>query len=448
MATQREQFEKAVSDLKSFAEELDAKGTPPSAEDLERVNALGADVKALHDGILATATATGTVDMAKAFIADLGGPAVKETVADQLEQRSARTGIVNPNGMTLGEAMTKSPAYEQFVKQFRGADGGIRQGITIGKGAEVNFEGALSTKALVTGLSDTSGGAFVTTERLGVVSDLVGQRRLTVRDLCTNITISSDTFDYVTVTGKTNAAAPVLEATTSATPGLNNVAVGAYTAAHGVKPESALTLAVVSAPVETIAHLIPITRRAAADAPQVRALIDAFLLYGLAEEEEDQLLNGSGTSPNLRGLYNVVGINTVGSAGTDIDAVVDAISAIRTDMREPTGLVIHPDDWFSTGFLTAKDTAGNYLIGDPTAPIDQQQALWGLRVVVTPAATANTALVGDFRQAIVADRMQSAIYVTDSHNDWFARNLLAVLAEERLAFGCLDPEAFCTITAV
>ena len=69
-------------------------------------------------------------------------------------------------------------------------------------------------------------------------------------------------------------------------------------------------------------------------------------------------------------------------------------------------------------------------------------------VVVTPAMTENTLLVGDFRQAVVADRQQSAIYVTDSHKDWFARNLLAVLAEERLGFGVLDVEAFCTVTSV
>jgi hypothetical protein len=38
--------------------------------------------------------------------------------------------------------------------------------------------------------------------------------------------------------------------------------------------------------------------------------------------------------------------------------------------------------------------------------------------------------------------------MTDSHKDWFGRNLLAVLAEERLALGVLDVDAFCTVTAV
>jgi HK97 family phage major capsid protein len=204
----------------------------------------------------------------------------------------------------------------------------------------------------------------------------------------------------------------------------------------------------VTSPVETIAHFIPITRRAAADAPQLRSLVDAFLIYGLREEEEDQILNGSGTSPALRGILNVVGINTVGSAGTDIDAIVDGIAAIRADRRSPNGLVVHPNDWYSTGFLTAKDSAGNYLLANPGAGIDQLNSIWGLRVVVSEAMTENTILIGDFRQAVVADRQQATIYVTDSHNDWFVRNILAVLAEERLGFGVLDPEAFATVTAV
>ena len=62
--------------------------------------------------------------------------------------------------------------------------------------------------------------------------------------------------------------------------------------------------------------------------------------------------------------------------------------------------------------------------------------------------TEGTARVGDFRQYVVADRQQGTLYVSDSHNDWFARNLLAILAEERLAVGVLDEDAFCSVTAV
>ena len=446
MATKREQLEKLVHDMKAFADECDAKGEL-SGEDREKLDNYSKSVTGLVESIKAEATASGSLDVAKAFLAELGGKPGQ--AADSGEPEVHTSGVVNPKGMTLGEAFVKSPAYGEFLGQFKGHDGRIRE-VTNIKSATYDVPG-FGAKALVTGASDTSGGAFVTPTRLGGTTDLIGQRELTLRQLCTNININSDTFEFVQVTGKTNNAAAVAEALNS-DDGVStaNTTTGAITTApaSGVKPESALTLAVVSSPVETIAHLMPITRRAAADAPQVRQMVDAFLLYGLAEEEEDQILNGNGTSPNLRGILNTVGISTVGSAGTDIDAVVDAVRVIRAYRRRPNALVVHPNDWYSTGFLLAKDTTGQYLLGDPRASIDQLNTLWGLRVVVTEAMTENTALVGDFTQAVVADRQQAALYMTDSHKDWFGRNLLAVLAEERLGFGVLDPDAFATITAI
>lgn len=448
--TRRERMERLVGEMKHLADELDTKYADdgaPTAEELEELNRRGAEIKGLKDEILARAQADGTIDMAKAFLGDLAGaPAPQAAPGDGVPFDVGDNGLIRPkNGMTLGEAFTKSPAFEEFVAQFKGSDGAIRNVRGL-KSAEFQVQGfgmrGLSSKTLITGASSTSGGALVVNDRLPIITDLIGERELFVDDLCTHVPTSSDTFEYVQITAKTNNAAGVAEATSAADPASYG------DPASGAKPESAMTLAVVSSPVETIAHLLPITRRAAADAPQLRAMVDQFLLYGLREEREDQILNGDGSSPNLRGILNTVGISTVGSAGTDIDAIVDAIRTIRNDRRRPDAMVIHPNDWFSTGFLLAKDSTGRYLIGDPSADAAAQRNLWGLRVVVTEAMTENTVLVGEFRQAVVADRQQSAIYVTDSHKDWFGRNLLAILAEERLGFGVLDPDAFCTVTAV
>jgi HK97 family phage major capsid protein len=441
----REQLKKLVKELEAFADELDAKGEA-SAEDVGKLNQMGTDIVSLKESIVAEATAAGTVDMAKAFLADLAGPADPTPTTNDID---VRNGVVNPKGMTLGEAFAKSPAYEEFINQYKGADGRIRE-VTNLKSASFDLP-SLRTKALITGADDASAGATVQPYRYAPITDLVGDREVAIRDLCTNVSIQSDTFEFVQVTAKVNNAAAVAEAANSNDPAGTAPGGGGavtYAPASGVKPESSLTLGVVSAPVETIAHLMPITRRAAADAPQVRQLVDAFLRTGLQEEEEDQILNGNGTSPNLRGILQTAGISTVGSPGTDIDAVVAAVGQIRADRRKPTAIVVHPNDWYSTGFLLAKDSQGRYLLGDPRASIEQLNTLWGLRVVVTEAMTENTALVGDFTQAVVADREQSAVYVTDSHKDWFARNLLAILAEERLALGVLDPDAFCTVTAI
>lgn len=427
MATKREQLEKLVHDMQALADDCDAKGSF-DGEDQQRMLAMTADAKKLKDELKAEAEASNSLADTKAFLTSLGA----NPEADEPTKIAGKGGSPAPAALsTLGQTFTESDSYKDFLGRYA-VNGQIPSST---KGIQSSPMQMAGFKTLLTGASATSAGAAVRNDLYAPVTDLIGERELTLRDLVTPGNTESDTVEFVRVTGKTNAAAPVAEAT--ATGG-----------ASGTKPESGLTLEMVSTTVKTIAHWIPITKRSAADAGQVRTMVDNFLRYGLAEEEEDQLLNGDGTGESLAGILQTAGILTVGSVGTDLDAIVDAVRTVRvTGRRRPTGMVIHPNDWYSTGFVLAKDSAGNYLIADP-ANDPAARPLWGLKVVVSEAMTENTVLVGDFRWAVLWDREQAAISVSDSHADFFIRNMLAILAEERLAFGVLDPQAFCTVTAV
>jgi len=445
--TTRERLEAAVANLEKYGDDLDAKGTTLTGEDLGGMKTRMEEIKNLKAQFEMESEARGATADAKAFLKQLGGGG--ETVTSGKVTMTESGMPMDTQGKTFGELFVASPAYTEFVGRYS-KNGVIPNAV---KGVQSNpFQ--IDAKALITGGSATSAGAAVRNDLYTPITDLIGQRELSVRDLVTPGTTQSDVVEYVRVTSKTNNAGPVAEAV-NADPGAittTGTSPGPYTttqaAAAGLKPESALGLEIVSAPVKTIAHWIPITKRAAADAGQVRTLVDNFLRYGLDEEVEDQILNGSGVGENLTGILTS-GPLTVGSAGTDIDAIVDAIAAVRTTgRRKPTGLVIHPLDWYSAGFLTAKDTQGKYLIGDPRASIEQLNTLWGLNVVVTEAMTQNTALVGDFRQAIFWEREGVSVMVSDQHSDFFTRNLLAILAEMRGALGILDPQGFCTVTAV
>lgn len=436
MANTRERLEQAVAGVKAFSDELD-KRDELSGEDIAALKDRMVEVDDLKAQVKAEAEAKGQLADARAFLKELSGQEVEKHERESV----TISGLpMNPQGKTLGEMFTESPAFGDFIGRYS-KDGIIPNAV---KGVQSNPFTA-DVKTLVTGSSATSAGAAVRNDLYVPITDLAGERELSVYDLVTKGSTASDTVEYVRVTSKTNAAAPAAEATSAG----NSAVYNTPDAAQGYKAESAMALEIVSAAVKTIAHWIPITKRAASDAGQVRTLIDNFLRYGLDEELEDQMLTGAGTGENFQGINGTTGVQTVGSAGTDIDAIVDAISAIRTTgRRRPNALVINPADWYSTGFLTAKDTQGNYLIGDPRASIDQLNTLWGLQVVVTEAQTANTALVGDFRQAILWEREGVSVMVSDQHSDFFTRNLLAILAERRAAFGVLDPQAFCTVTAV
>ena len=444
----RERMEKAVKDLRDFASEVDAKEVQ-TGEDTTKLTAMSKDVMELKGRVLAQGEASGALDDASEFLKTLAEPA-----EGQLEAAGTKTakltlgGLPNdPRGKTFGELFVKSEQFADFTKRYGGRDGVIPDS-TKGIQSPTFFVPDSGAKTLVTGLSDTSAGAFVRNDIYAPVTDLIGERELTIADLITRGTTDSDTIEYVRITGKTNNAAAVPEATQSGLPALYNAPTGPEVLSGGYKPESGIALEKVTTTIKTLAHWMPMTKRAASDAGQVRTLVDAFLRYGLSEELEDQILTGSGTGENFQGILNA-GILTVGSAGTDIDAIVDAIRTVRvTGRRRPTAVVMHPDDWYSAGFLLAKDSQNRYLIGDPRATLEQLNSIWGLRVVVSEAQTVNTALVGDFRFGVLWEREGISISVSDSHLDFFTRNLLAILAEMRAGFGVLDVQAFCTVTAV
>ena len=335
-------------------------------------------------------------------------------------------------GETLGQAFAKSRQLGDLLKAYP-------QG-RIPERAVVNSQ-PFGAKTLITGGSDTSAGAFVENDYRGLQVGLdLFQRPLTIRSLVTNGTTNSDTVEYVRVTSTTNNASPVAESTTTADPGSMN-------AANGVKPESALALAKVTETVRTIAHWLPATTRALSDAGQIRTLIDTFLRYGLEEELEDQMVNGSGSGENFTGISNVSGVQSQPLVlnGTDPDLLATTRKArtlVRTVGRSiPTAYVMNPSDWETIDLL--QDNENRYYFGGPMRM--GQPTLWGLPVVESEAVPAGTAYVGDWRKAVLWDREQASITVSNSHANFFIRNMVAILGELRAAFGVLQPTAFVEI---
>lgn len=345
----------------------------------------------------------------------------------EYSQPDAKDRLATPQGgtgdapKTLGEQFVTDPAFQAWFKQS------FPNGHVPDR-ASVKSPG-VAVKTLLTGVSSTSAGALVVNERLNIIDPGTFRRPLTVLDLITRGTTGSDTVEYVREGTHTNNAASVAEAT----------ATGDGT---GAKPESAMVLAIVTEVVKTIAHWIPATRRALADAGQLRSLIDNFLRYGLQEELEDQVLNGSGSGENFTGIYNTTGTTTQAWDTNILTTTRKARTKVRTTGRGmPSGYLFHPTDWETIDLL--QDNEARYFFGGPS--VIGNPRLWGLPVVESEANTAGFALVADWRLAMLWDREQDQILVSDSHSDFFVRNLLAILAEMRAAFGVIRPAAFVEI---
>jgi HK97 family phage major capsid protein len=333
---------------------------------------------------------------------------------------------------TPGDQFAKSATYLSLKN--RGAFNSMLRtefGVEMEEGTSL-----LQWKTVLFGTGNASGGAFVQNDVQTGYLELL-QREINVLSLIPRLTTDSDTVEYVKQTSFTNNAAFVAEATGNARTGTD-----------GLKPESAMAFEVVTAPVKSLAHWLPVTNRMLADASQIRGVINSQLLLGLSLVLESQVISGDGTGDNLTGILNS-GLNTIAKgADNEVDALFKARTMARTASKlSPTGIVLNPIDYQQVRLLrenAASATLGQYLMGPPNTM--GVPTVWGLPVVESEALVENTALVGNFAQgATIFDREMSSIRV-GTINEQFIRNIQTILAEQRVTFVVWRPTAFTRVT--
>lgn len=338
-------------------------------------------------------------------------------------------------GITVGQLFTQSAEFQSLLKSVPNGTFGEKYRVH----SQPMHVGSMKT-LLTSGDHNASGGVTIETDNRGLLSPFY-ERPLTIRGLFANGSTTSDTIDYVRMINTVNNAATVPEATTTAP--IDGTIVTPVKG--GLKPESGFEFDRDSTTVKTIAHWMPITKRALSDVAQIRTMIDTFLRYGLEEEFEDQLLTGSGTGENFLGLANTPGIQTQ-TAGAGQDAF-DVTRLARTKVRiggraTPTAYVMNPMDVQNIDLMR---NANEEFYGSGPFQMSSMR-LWGLPVVESEAVPPKTAWCAAWNWGVVYDREQATVTATDSHADFFVRNLVAILAEMRAAFAVLRPAAFVKIT--
>jgi HK97 family phage major capsid protein len=136
-----------------------------------------------------------------------------------------------------------------------------------------------------------------------------------------------------------------------------------------------------------------------------------------------------------------------GATELNADAVYRALmTALTASMLMPDGIVLHPANWASS--VTAKTTNGDYYGPGMFAALPAP-ALWGLPVVPTTAIALGTGLVGAFKTgAQFWKRNEITVQASNSHADYFVRNLVAIRAEQRALLTTYRPSAFCKVTGL
>lgn len=375
-----QQFAKAIDQVKATAEEI--KGKMANGEKLSQ-------------------SALDRADEALVSMNEI------KTRLDELEQKDARRPSSDEDYRTLGEQFVHSDEYKSLVSD---------QGN--GKKAKIEVK---STITSATTDADGSAGVLIPQHRLGGIV-APPNRRMTVRDLLMAGTTDSNTIVYMRETGFTNSAA-------------------AQNGEGEKLAQSSIKFDEQSVAVKTLGHFVKISSQVLEDASQLSSHINGRLAYGLALVEEQQILNGDGTTNNLKGIIP----QATAFADKATLAKYSTIDQIRLAMLQTalaeysaSGVVLNPIDWAKIELT--KDDNGRHIIGNPQGVLSP--TLWGIPVVATQSMGVGKFLTGAFDiGAQLFDRRQGSVEV-GFENDDFTKMLLTIRATERLALAVYRPEAF------
>lgn len=195
-----------------------------------------------------------------------------------------------------------------------------------------------------------------------------------------------------------------------------------------LKPEAELELSDVEVTLGTYAHFVPITRQALEDYAQIRSIIETQLRAGLARKLE-----------SVAGATLAAADVPATSSSSLLSGIREAIAVLQAAGRGATAVGVNPADYAALD-IEAAATAHS----GPT----QFGSFWGLTTVPIASVPAGTAYVGNFAEAVTwFDRNTTGVFMTDSHADFFVRNKLLILAEQRATFDVVDPAALVKVTA-
>ena len=421
--TNSNQFEKSMS--QTAAPEV-TKPTAPAASDnadvlkaersrVTEITALGERFNKSKEASKAIADGVSVADFRSAL---LDGIRV-EVVNQPTVTVSTPAVAAHADNRSAGELFVSSDAYKKFVSS------------TGNRSASFEIPGFSMTRTTLASTGLTS------IEKRPGVPGILDQQPIRVANIIASGSTGSSTIRYIQEDSFTNSAAAVAEGS--------------------AKAESALAVSEVDATVRKIATYLKVTDEMVSDFDQMKSFVDARLAYMIGDKVDYYLLNGSGSSNQIKGLLNFSGISTQAVGGDLVqDAIYKAITKVRNTAGfiEPDAIVIHPSDY--QNLRLSKDSNGQYYAGGPwtgsygnNGLISNNAPIWGLPAIVTTNIAQGTALVGAFKMgAQWFQKLGLTVETTNTDQDDFIKNLVTVRAEIRLALACYKPKAFCSVTGI
>lgn len=318
----------------------------------------------------------------------------------------------------MGEAIEKEWAeISKFQNKRKGAS------------FKLDIAGGVLTKApgTMTIANNVVDGAFAFNTVIPGIQALPN-RRVHMRDIVPLGTMSKSTVSFIRETG-----------------GEGDLAPWAVTTPDTDKPQIDRDFEEITVTAEYIAGWLRISRKMLDDMDALRSYLQMRLMEMYLKVEDNQILNGNGTSPQLEGILTVAQAAEV-TTGANIERLVWAISQLESDDYYANGIVLHPAAYYSIA-LNKATGSGEYDWPGIVVIQGGQLFVAGIPVFKTTAIARDTYIVGDWTLgAQLFIREQPTVEFFDQDRDNVIKNLITVRIEGRVALAIYRPEAFVTGT--
>ncbi|MGY0634393.1 phage major capsid protein [Luteimonas sp. A478] len=189
----------------------------------------------------------------------------------------------------------------------------------------------------------------------------------------------------------------------------------------------------------TIAAWTSASRQVLADQAALAQQVDRVIRHKVLTRLEHQIINGPGGDGRINGLLNQATVMAPAIGETPADRIGESLVTLANNGYQPGLIVMNPMDWYRLQITRKNATDEEYVFGSPTAPA--APSLWNTPIVRTPSMPAGQALTLDTGFVTVLDREQLTVMASNTHADFFIRNLVAILGEMRAGLEVLDTDA-------
>ena len=236
----------------------------------------------------------------------------------------------------------------------------------------------------------------------------------------------------------------------------------AETAEGSAAPEDAFSYTAVTAPVRKFITTLPITAELLEDQAGARAYFDGRLANHVLQRLEKQFLIGGGVAPDVKGITQQTGINTItytagaypATVGGKLRTILEGIKDVEVNGKlAPDAIVMSPAAY--EALAGQVDGNNNFMLG--ASAFSGSPTIWGLPVVKSSqiggaVSTTIDAVVGKWGGGLAVNhvfRRGMELQISDSAADGdFGKDILTVKASLRYALAAYKPQAFTRINDI